>query len=358
MKKILIVLFACALTIALIGCVSKPKLYVLNWGDYMDTDLIAAFEEEYGVDVIYRPVGSNEEMATLLQAGSSVYDIVVPSDYMIGKLADIGLIQPIDFSLLPHFEELTVIPKLYELYDALGISDYVVPYAWGTIGILYDTRIPGLADYVETKGWAALFESKDLYDVGMYNSERDAVAAALLYHDFNVNSEDQEELALAETALTAAGFTAWGEDSLKSYVITGTLDMALVYSGDYFSEYYIAEAEDREITFDYFVPETTNVWMDGICIPTIAEHVALAHQFIDFFLRYENALANSDYIGYAPPYAEIYETMVTDPDYGYTFATFDPFPAGSERQMYTYGSDARSEALVAILSRARGGGGE
>ncbi|MFH0993508.1 MAG: extracellular solute-binding protein, partial [bacterium] len=182
------------------------------------------------------------------------------------------------------------------------------------------------------------------------------VAAALLYNGFNVNSEDAEELALAEAALTNAGFISWGEDSLKSYVITGTLDMALVYSGDYFSEYYIALEEEREITFDYFVPTTTNVWMDGICIPTIAENVALAHEFIDFFLRYDIALANSDYIGYAPPYAEVYQTMVNNPDYGYSFPTFDPFPEGSNRQMYTYGSDARSEALVAILSRARGNG--
>ncbi|MFH0993791.1 MAG: extracellular solute-binding protein, partial [bacterium] len=180
MKKLFIGIMACALAIALTGCMSKQKLYVLNWGDYMDPELITAFEEEFEVDVIYRPVGSNEDMATLLQAGSSVYDIVVPSDYMIGKLADMDLIQPIDFELLPHFFELSVIPKLYELYAGLGIAEYVVPYAWGTIGILYDTRIAGLAEYVETQGWAALFESTDLYDVGMYNSERDAVAAALL----------------------------------------------------------------------------------------------------------------------------------------------------------------------------------
>lgn len=353
MKKVIAILALALIAISLTACSTKEKLYVLNWGDYMDQDLITAFEEEYNVDVVYKEVGSNEEMATLLQAGTSVYDIVIPSDYMIDKLIQEDLIQPIDFNQLPNFTTLTVTPQLYTLYSGAGISDYVVPYAWGTIGILYNTDVEGLDTFIETNGWGALFDTSGTYRAGMYDSSRDAVAAALLYEGYNVNSEDEAELSAAEQALTNANFYAWGEDNLKSLVIEGTLDMALVYSGDYFSEYYIADEEGRDINFDYYVPEVTNVWMDAMVIPTIAEHVELAHEFINFFLDPENALQNSDYIGYAPCYDVIYTEMVDD--LGYDFPTFNPYPAGSTREMYVYGSDARSDALVSIIARAKAG---
>ncbi len=353
MKKLIFIGLLSFFMLALVGCNSKPKLYVLNWGDYIDLDLIELFEDEYNVKVVYREVGSNEEMATLLQAGSSAYDIAVPSDYMIDKLKTLSLIQPIDFTKLSNDDNMTVIPELYELYESTGIEDYIIPYAWGTIGILYNTNKPALKTLIEAEGWAALFEYGDTYKVGMYDSPRDAVAAALLYLGYHVNSENATELLEAENALKDANFTAWGEDNLKGLVIQGTLDMALVYSGDYFSEYYLAIEDEVDVNFDYYVPQTTNIWVDAMVIPTIAQNVELAHQFIDFFLDYEIALQNSDYIGYAPTFIEIYDTMVTDPDYGYDFETFDPFPDGTYRQMYQYGTDSRSESLVSIIARAK-----
>jgi spermidine/putrescine transport system substrate-binding protein len=353
MKKLILFTLIFLSVLIMVGCTTKPKLYVLNWGDYIDSDLIDAFETEKNVKVVYRQVGSNEEMATLIQAGSSNYDIAVPSDYMIDKLKTLELIQPIDFELLTHWEELTVIPELSALYEATGIDEYIVPYAWGTIGILYNTDIPDLKSLIEDNGWKALFEYGTTYRVGMYDSPRDAIAAALLYQGYHVNSEVASELEAAEAALSMADFTAWGEDNLKSLVIQGTLDMALVYSGDYFSEYYLAIEDGTDINFDYYVPETTNIWVDAMVIPNQSQNVSLAHEFIDFFLEYEHALQNSDYIGYAPAFEEIYDTMVHDSDYGYDFEAFDPFPEGTFRQMYQYGTDARSEALVGILARAK-----
>lgn len=353
MKKLVFLGIVTLLMIALIGCTSKPKLYVLNWGDYMDLDLIEVFESDNDVKVVYREVGSNEEMATLLQANSSPYDIAIPSDYMIDKLKTLGLIQPIDVTKLTNYNDLTIIGELYDLYESNGFSDYIIPYAWGTIGILYNTDNAALKPLIESEGWAALFEYGLTYDVGMYDSPRDAVAAALLYLGYHVNSDQEAELLAAENALKNGHFTAWGEDNLKGLVIQGTLDMALVYSGDYFSEYYLALEDEVEINFDYFVPETTNIWVDAMVIPTSAQNVDLAHQFIDFFLDYDHALQNSDYIGYAPTFEEIYDTMVNDEDYGYDFETFNPFPDGTFRQMYQYGTDARSESLVSIIARAK-----
>lgn len=355
MKKILLGCLAAGVLFAAAACAARPKLHILNWGDYMDRTLVAEFEDRYDVEVVYRTVGSNEEMASLIEASSSHYDIAIPSDYMIDRLADLGLIQPIDFDRIPNYGDLTVMPRLAGLYGATPWADYAVPYAWGTIGILYDTTIPGLADFIEARSWDALFTAGDAYDVGMYDSARDAVAAALLSYGFDVNSTDEEELAMAEDLLLHAGFTAWGEDSLRELVVSGTLDLALVYSGDYFSEYAAATAAGRAITFDYYVPSTTNVWLDAICIPTNAQDLDLAYLFIDFMLDDEHALQNSVYIGYAPPFSEHFAAVTAESAFAHDMSAFDPYPAGSVRQMYEYVSAARSDALEAILARAKAG---
>jgi spermidine/putrescine transport system substrate-binding protein len=352
MKRIIILFVFLFALVALVGCSQKPRLYVLNWGDYMDTALIDDFEALYNVRVSYKPASSNEEMATLLMANTTAYDIVIPSEYMIDKLIQEDLLQPIDYTLLTNYASLDVIDALEALYVDSPIAPYVVPYAWGTIGILYNTTNPALKPLIEAEEWAALFDYGDTYRVGMYDSPRDAVASALLYAGYHVNSEISAELESAELALTNAGFTAWGEDNLKGLVISGNLDMALVYSGDYFSEYYVALEDGLDITFDFYVPTTTNVWMDAMVIPKNAQNVTLAHQFIDFFLRPEIAIANSDYIGYAPCYNQVYEALTSD-EYGYDFPTFNPFPEGAFRQMYQYGSDQRQTTIIAILDRAK-----
>jgi len=355
MKKLLTIIATMLITISIYGCQSRERLYVLNWGDYMDESLVEEFENEFNVRVKYKSVGSNEEMASLLKAENAVYDLVFPSDYMIDKFVSEELIQPIDFDQLTNFEGLSINATLADLYEDYGFGDYVVPYAWGTIGIMYRTDIDGLEALLQAEEWDVLFEYGDTYRTGMYDSPRDAVASALLYLGYSVNSEDETELSQAEAALTNANFYAWGEDNLKGRVIANTLDLALVYSGDYFSEYYSAIEDEREINFGFYVPNSTNVWMDAIVIPSIANNVPLAHQFIDFLLREDVALTNYEYIGYAPPYDLIYNQIYTEieNDFGGLAANFDPFPEGTYREMYVYGSDERSDLIVNILQRAK-----
>ncbi len=353
MKKGLLVWTLLLLGISLIGCSSKPKLYVLNWGDYMDESLILDFESLYHVEIVYRESASNEDMLTLLLNSKNVYDVVIPSDYMIDKLVSLELLLPIDFAKLDHWDSLTVIPNLNSMYEATDIMGYFVPYAWGTMGIMYQTQIEGLKDLIETEEWAALFEYGMDYRVGMYDSPRDAVASALLYKGHSVNSISPSELQEAEYALIMANIDMWGEDSLKTALVQGDLDMALVYSGDYFSEYYQATENGEDITFDYYTPHNSNAWMDAMVIPKTSDQSDLAHQFINFFLEYQNALQNSSYIGYAPCFVEIYEAMVQDLEFEFALDTFNPYPDDTIRQIYQYGTDDRSEMLEAILARVK-----
>ncbi|MCF7925934.1 MAG: extracellular solute-binding protein, partial [Candidatus Izimaplasma sp.] len=270
MKKLSIVMVGLLFVVVLSGCQkSENTLYVLNWGEYIDMDLVAEFEDLHDVKVVYEEVGSNEEMEVKIKSGVTNYDVAFPSDYMIDKLRQQNLLNEIDYTLLTGFDTVSLLPEVEELYEDEGYAQYFVPYFWGTVGIMYNTTI---VDEADLTGWDILFTNDHGYKMGMYDSARDAIASALLYLDEDVNTADVTILNNAKQALMDTNYELFGEDNLKGYVHSGNLDLALVYSGDYFDEMYQAESDGEEITFAYFVPETTNVWIDGFVIPTTSEH--------------------------------------------------------------------------------------
>jgi spermidine/putrescine-binding protein len=350
MKKGLLVLVLVISVFLVTGCgENEEKLYLLNWGEYMDQDLVLAFEDEYGVDVVYTEVGSNEEMEVLIKAGTTPYDIAFPSDYMVDKLASQDLLNEIDYDRLTAFDDVTIMDEVYNLYSDKDYASYLVPYFWGTIGIMYNLET---VDEADLTGCDILFEQTDTYRIGMYDSARDAVASALFYLGYDVNSNVESELNEAADALSNANFTMFGEDNLKTQVIQGNLDMALVYSGDYFDELYAAEEDDREANFGYFVPDTTNVWVDTFVIPTTSTQTDLAYDFINFLLDEENATQNADWVGYAPVLEEVY-AMLTSDEYGYDYDNYNPYPEGASREMYEFVSDVRYARLNDILNNAK-----
>ena len=352
MKKLLVLFSAFILVLTLTGCKQdKETLYVLNWGEYMDMSLVEEFEAEFNVNVVYEEVGSNEEMEVKIKSGTTKYDIAIPSDYMIDKLRQQDLLNQIDYDLLTNLDDVTISERVTGLYEGKGYEPYLVPYFWGTIGIMYNTDTVNEADLT---GWNVLFDPLTTYKIGMYDSARDSVAAALLNLGYDVNTNVDTELTEAENMLKAGVFEIFGEDNLKGHVIQGNLDMALVYSGDYFDELYVAEEEGATINFAYYVPEVTNIWVDAFVIPTTSENSDLAHEFINYFLDAEVALYNADWVGYAPVLDEVFETITdVDGDYGYDYDNYDPSPMGSNREIYEFISDERFDRLNQILQASK-----
>ena len=348
MKKLLLLVSVLTITLVLSACGSKEKLYVLNWGEYMDPEIIEMFEDEYNVVVVYDEVGSNEEMEVKIKAGTTAYDVAFPSDYMIDKLRQQNLLNEIDYDLLGGFDDVTMKPEVEALYAGKGYEPYFIPYFWGTMGIMYNTDTVTEADLT---GWDIMFEPNG-FQVGMYDSARDASAAAFMYLGYDVNTNVASEIDDAEAAMIAANFSLFGEDSLKRKVIEGNLDLALVYSGDYLDEYYAADEEGTEINFGYFVPEITNIWIDAFVIPTISENVDLAHEFINFFLGFDVATANAEWVGYCPVIQEVFDLLATD-DYGYNIENYYPYTEGSSRALYHFVSDERFNRLNELLNAAK-----
>jgi len=268
---------------------------------------------------------------------------------MIDKLSQQGLLNEIDYTKLTGFDTVSIKPEVASLTSGETYNPYFVPYFWGTLGIMYNLAAVNEEDLT---GFDVLFDPDTPYKIAMYDSARDAVAAALMAQGYSVNTNDAAELAATETYMSNGVYDYFGTDNLKTLVESGNEHLALVYSGDYFDQLYVAEEEEREVTFGYFVPENTNVWVDGFVIPTTSENTDLAHDFINFFLDVEVSAQNADWVGYAPVLTEVYDLLVSD-EYGYDYDNYNPYPEGSSRQIYQFVSDERFARLNELLDAAK-----
>ena len=279
------------------------KLYIP--GEYMDEGIVPAFEEEFGVDVIVEYFDSNEMMYTKIQAGDA-YDILVPSDYMIQRLLDNEMLQPLDKSLIPNMDNLS--DKVLNLsYDP--DNSYSVPYFWGSVGLVYNREnVP--PELIEEQGFEILRNTDYKGRVYVYDSERDAFMLGLKALGYSMNTENEDELQEAFEWLLSINNTmepAYVTDEVIDNMINGNKDIAVVYSGD--ATTILCENEEMGFTMP---AEGTNLWCDAMVIPENAENPLLAHEFINYLLNYDVAYANTEYVGYASPHKDVIEDAATE----------------------------------------------
>ena len=278
------------------------ELKVYNAGEYMDLSLLEKFEEEYGCKVIYETFESNEMMYTKLAAGES-YDVLIPSDYMIERLIREDYLQFIDWELIPNKENLAenVLDRSFDPGNR-----YSCPYFWGTVGILYDKTVVDEADLAQ--GWDLLMNPKYKGNLYMYDSERDSFMVALKALGYSMNTTDENEIREAYEWLIRQRNTMdpiYAGDDVIDNMISGNKAIAVVYSGD--ATYIISENPN----LDYLTPgQGTNIWTDGMLITRDCNEVQLAHDFINFMLREDNAIANTLEVGYTSPVTAAYEEMI------------------------------------------------
>ena len=283
-----------------VGCGGEKKNYdseinVYNWGDYIeDTHVIKDFEEKYNIKVNYEMFDTNEDMYIKIKQGAGKYDVAIPSDYMIEKMMDEGMLHEINFENVPNDQ---YIDERFKNLSFDPENKYSVPYMWGTVGIVYNKT---LMDEVPDS-WAYLWDDKYSQSIYMLNSQRDSIAVALKYLGYSINTRDEKELAEAEKALIEQKplVLAYAGDEVKDQMIQGSAAMAVMWSGD--AAYVMAENPD----LDYVIPkEGTNYWFDSMVIPTTAQNKEGAELFINYMCETQTALANAQYIGYASPHVE------------------------------------------------------
>ncbi len=294
MKKLVCLGLAAVLTAGLLsGCGSSEetvRLNVYNVGDYIDEDVLDIFEEENpGIKINYETYYTNEEMYVKVANGGSDYDVVFPSDYMVQKMADEGLLNKLNYDNIPNYSN---VGDQYKGMDYDPNEEYTVPYMWGTMGILYNKT---MVDEPVTS-WKILWDEKYEKNIFMLDSERDTLGITLKMLGYSMNTGDDQELNEALNALIEQKplVLAYAGDEVKDKMINGEGAMTVAWSGDAF--YCIEQNPDLA----YAVPEEgSNIWFDAMAIPTTSKHQAEAEKFIDFMCRPDIALRNAEYIGYS-----------------------------------------------------------
>ena len=302
MKKTLALALAMmiAVTMLLTGCGNggseERVVNVCSWGEYIDEDLIYQFEEETGIKVNYQTAESNEALYSLLKTGAGDYDVIVPSDYMIGRLIAEDMLAELNYDNIPNYS------KIGDQYKGLSYdpdNKYTVPYTWGTLGIIYNTT---MVDEPITS-WDAMFDEKYAGQVLMIRNSRDALAAALLDLGYDINTTDEAQIREAYQLLADAKskgvYQSFVMDEIFGKMEGGNAAIAMYYAGDY-----LTMLENNE-DLAYVVPEEGSNWfVDAMCVLKDAQHKDEAEEWINFIAGTESSLANMDYIWYASPNTE------------------------------------------------------
>jgi spermidine/putrescine-binding protein len=307
MKRFLLISALLVMTLGLFACSKNDgeKVYVYNWGEYIDPDVLDLFEEETGIEVVYDYFEQNEEMYPKIKANAVQYDVVCPSDYMIQKMIDEGLLAEINFDNVPNIKNIDpAYLKSSQSFDPE--NKYSVPYCWGTVGILYNkTMVDEPID-----SWGTLFDEKYSGNILMMDSVRDAFAVALSYLGYDINTTDEAQLEEAKALLQAQYplVQAYVVDQVRDKMIGGEAALGVIYSGE--AIYTKRENPDLE----YVVPkEGSNVWIDGWVIPKNCKNKENAEAFINFMCDGEIALKNFEFITYSTPNT-VARDMIADED--------------------------------------------
>ena len=313
MKKTLALTLACSMAMGLFlsGCAMKDEpsssnagtsnsgssgqreVVVCGWGENIDEDLFDLFEEKTGIKVIYQTAESNEMMYSKVAMGGSGYDVVVPSDYMIAQMIEEGLLAELDFNNIPNF---SLISDRFKnlVYDP--DNKYSVPYTWGTLGIIYNPTM--ISDEIDS--WEALFDMRYEGMASMIGNPRDAIATALMYLGYSINTTDEAQIREAYDLIAvskAAGvYQGFFMDEIYDKMEVGETALCTYYAGDYLSMY------DNNPDLKYVIPkEGSNWFVDAMCVLKDAKNKTEAEEWINFICSTEASLRNMDYIWYASP---------------------------------------------------------
>ena len=281
----------------------QQQLFLFNWGNYIDPELIKEFEAETGIQVVYETFDSNDAMEAKLKQGGTRYDIVFPSESSITKLVNQNLLQKLDHSKIKGLENIS--PFLLNSPVDNG-NQYTIPYFWGTVGIMVNTKY---IDPESIQTWNDLWKEDFKNKVLVLDGNREALGMALQSLGYSLNSKNEDELKAAEQKLKELkpNVRAVLNEEIKTMMKLEEAPIGMGYSGD------AAAVAEENPNVQYILPKDGSaVWTDNFAIAHTAVNIEGAYAFINFMLRPENAARNAEYVGYSTPNEKAKELM--DPE--------------------------------------------
>lgn len=281
---------------------------VYNWGEYLpdgtdgSMDVNKEFTKATGIKVNYTTFDNNEEMYTKIANGGGDYDIIFPSDYMISKMIDEGLLAKLDYKNIPNAK---YIDKEFSHNDYDDGSLYSVPYQWGIVGILYNKTMVDPNDNVNS--WDILWNEKYSGKILMFNNSRDAFGVALSKLGYSQNSTDELEWEAAANQLMLQKplVQAYAMDQIIDKMAMGEAALAPYYAGDAL----ICREDNPDVEIAFPEGSNTNRYVDAMCILASSKHKKEAEAYINFICDPEVSYEVCDFAGYATPNTETYKML-------------------------------------------------
>ena len=392
---------------SLTACSKTYDLIIYNWEDYIyegadetgrivEDGTVKSFEkfykEKYGksIHVAYETFSTNEDMYAQLKLGAIKPDLICPSDYMIQKMANDGMLQPFSYDEASdtYGESLSNwadygSPFIHDRFASAKLNNgqsflnYAVPYFWGTMGFTYDVNyFSEKAPSVDLNSWSCLLTDvsavpgakevftlkdsvRDTYAAGIFLAYKDEIAALEPYFnddDYNdklsaiFNRCDAEAISKVETILKGViGKTVLGleVDTGKTDIVNGEIKANLAWSGDSVASMDNAEGK---LQLNYALPkEGSNVWFDGWCMPKDARK-EIAEEFVNFICSPEQAALCMDAVGYTSPIVgeDIWE-LVND-----WYSADEGVEADDVDLSFYFGDSIEGEAVISVPTSERG----
>jgi putrescine transport system substrate-binding protein len=348
------ILAAVAATVAAAGAGQAQTLNVFNWSDYIAEDTLDKFTEATGIAVNYDVYDSNDTLEARLLAGSSGFDVVVPtSDYMQRQIAA-GAYMPLDKSRLPNLVHMDA-ELMARAADYDPGNEYGVIYMWGTTGIGYNINAVAerLGEDFEPGSWNMIFDPEiaaQLADCGItyLDAPTEMIPAAMNYLGIDPRSTDEADFeAAAELLMAVRPHVRYFHSSQYiSDLANGEICVAVGWSGDVFQARDRAEEAGRGIEIDYLIPEEgALLWFDMLAIPADAPNPDLAHEFINFIMEPEITADITNYVWYANANAS--SMPLVDPEIAEDPAVFPP----EEVKANLWTSEPYTPAIDRIVTR-------
>ncbi|MBQ6720505.1 MAG: extracellular solute-binding protein [Oscillospiraceae bacterium] len=351
---------AAALLLALVSgyliIFARPQetvtLNVYNWGQYIadgsddSMEVIKEFEARYPhIKVNYSTYDSNEIMYSKLANGGITVDLIIPSDYMIARLIQEDMLLKLDFDNIPNYQ---YIDENFKNTSYDPENEYSVPYTWGTVGILYNTKY---VDEADVTGWELLWNEKYSGKTLMFGNSRDAFGIAQYLLGYDVNTTDREELQRCADKLRQQ------KPVLQQYVmdeIFATMQNEEAWIAPYYAGDCLTMMEENE-NLAFYLPEDQgfNLFIDAMCIPTCAKEKEAAETFINFLCDPEIAGANMDWICYGTPLSAAKEFM--DPDMVNDPVTYPDDAVLANGTSYAYLPEEISRYVEGLFMEVRNG---
>lgn len=307
MKKVISFFCLFLLITACVSCsfsafAAGESINVYNWGEYIDQNVLDMFYDETGIKVNYTTYDSNETMYSKIVSGAASYDVVVPSDYMISKMAQEGLLAELDFNNIPNYK---YIGDEYKGLEYDPDEKYSVSYTWGTVVVIYNTKFVDEED-VKDESVNLLWNEKYAGKILMFDNPRDAFGLALKKAGYSLNSLNENDWSEAQKLLKEQKplVQAYVMDQIFDKMASEEAWIAPYYAGDA----YTIQQDNPDISF-YLPKEGSNFFTDAMCVLKSSQNKENAEKFINFMCRTDIALMNAEEIGYGTPQTETYKLL-------------------------------------------------